>query len=47
MPAAVVEVVPGGRGDFVVIADGERIWDKRAMGDRFPEDEEIVAAIGA
>ena len=47
MPKAEVELVPGGRGDFIVTADGERVWDKRAMGDRFPEDEEILQALGA
>jgi predicted Rdx family selenoprotein len=37
--------VPGGRGDFVVTVDGRRIWDKRSMGDRFPDAAEIVAML--
>lgn len=44
-PDAKVELVPGGTGDFIVTADGERIWDKRAMDDRFPEDAEVLGAL--
>jgi hypothetical protein len=38
--------VRGGRGDFIVtLADGAQktvLWDKRAMGDEFPDEQEIV-----
>jgi selT/selW/selH-like putative selenoprotein len=39
-------VTPGGRGQFDVLADGDLVWSKQDRG-RFPEDEEIVAALGA
>lgn len=46
-PGAEVELVPGGRGDFIVTVDGERVWDKRAMGDEFPDEERLVAQLRA
>jgi predicted Rdx family selenoprotein len=42
-----VQLVPGGRGDFIVTADDESIWDKRKMGDRFPDPAEITTALTA
>lgn len=36
------ELIPGGRGDFIVIADGNKVWDKRRMGDDFPEEGFVV-----
>lgn len=44
-PKAKVEAKPGGRGDFVVKADGRLLWDKRAHEDLFPEDGEILAQL--
>ena len=45
-PGVEVELVRGGRGDFIVtLADGGQktvLWDKRAMGDEFPDEQEIV-----
>ena len=38
---------PGGRGDFIVIADGKLLWDKRNREGRFPEPEEIVKLLPA
>jgi predicted Rdx family selenoprotein len=38
-------MIPGGRGDFLVVADGVTIWDKRKSGD-FPTNEAIVAKLG-
>lgn len=32
----------GGRGDFIVTADGKQLWDKKRMGDDFPEEQEII-----
>jgi len=46
-PGATTELVPGGRGDFVVTVDGERVWDKRAMEDEFPDEERLVARLRA
>lgn len=40
-----MELKPGGRGDFVVTADGNKVFDKRQQGDRFPEESEILAAL--
>jgi selT/selW/selH-like putative selenoprotein len=38
--------VPGGKGQFDVLADGELIYSKRETG-RFPEDGEILEALRA
>lgn len=47
-PKAKVETKPGGRGDFVVTADGVRLWDKRRRSDdRFPEPAEILKQLPA
>lgn len=40
-----VELLPGGRGDFIVVADGNKIWDKRRMGDDFPEESFVVERV--
>ena len=37
-----VELKGGGRGDFIVTADGRQLWDKRNMGDAFPDHGEIL-----
>lgn len=38
--------MPGGRGDFIVKADGTVLWDKRKTGgDRFPEPREILSRL--
>ena len=39
--------VPGGRGDFIVTADGRRLWDKRGDGSGFPAPEEILRRLEA
>jgi selT/selW/selH-like putative selenoprotein len=36
---------PGGRGDFVVTVDGQRVWDKRKQGDEFPDEAALVASL--
>jgi hypothetical protein len=38
-------IVPGGKGQFDVEADGRVVFSKHAVG-RFPEHDEIVAALG-
>jgi predicted Rdx family selenoprotein len=42
-----VELVPGGRGDFIVVADRRELWNKKNSGRGFPSEDEIVAAIRA
>jgi hypothetical protein len=37
-------LVEGGRGEFTVWVDGERVAQKDASG--FPSDDEILAAVG-
>ncbi len=45
-PKAKVETKPGGRGDFLVKADGLVVWDKRKRDDdRFPADREVLAQL--
>jgi selenoprotein W-related protein len=41
MPGTEVELVRGGRGDFIVQVDGALLWDKKARGG-FPDDAAIV-----
>ena len=41
-PNAEVDLFPGGKGDFIVKANGNSIWDKRNMDDGFPEHEVIL-----
>ena len=42
-----METKPGGRGDFVVKADGALLWDKkRRDGDRFPQHDEVLRQLG-
>jgi len=38
--------VPGGTGEFTVLVDGAKLWDKYESG-RFPEHDEILAKLGA
>jgi hypothetical protein len=38
--------VPGGRGQFDVVADGRLLFSKRDKG-RFPESHEILAKLAA
>lgn len=47
-PHAVVDKQPGGKGDFIVTADGRELWNKRAHPEeRFPENEEILSQLVA
>ena len=36
----------GGRGDFIVVADGRTLWDKKKNGDAFPEETAILKLLG-
>jgi selT/selW/selH-like putative selenoprotein len=38
--------IPGGKGQFDVVADGRLVYSKRGAG-RFPDDGEILAALRA
>ena len=40
-----IELIPGGRGDFIVTADGHELWNKRQMGDEFPAESRIVTEV--
>ncbi|MFY9341264.1 MAG: Rdx family protein [Planctomycetota bacterium] len=45
-PKAQVDTNPGGRGDFVVKADGKLLWDKRKRSDdAFPEHRDILSQL--
>ena len=41
-PEAEIDLVGGGKGDFIVKADGQLLWDKRRMDDEFPEEVTIL-----
>jgi selT/selW/selH-like putative selenoprotein len=36
-----VELVPGNTGEFTVLADGAKLWDKFQSG-RFPDHGEVL-----
>lgn len=40
-----VELIEGGRGDFIVTVDGKQLWHKREMDDEFPEESAILAKL--
>jgi selT/selW/selH-like putative selenoprotein len=40
------EALPGGKGQFDVLADGKLVYSKAETG-RFPEDGEVRAALAA
>ena len=42
MPGTEVELVRGGKGDFVVTVGNAKLWDKRRMGDEFPEHAPLI-----
>jgi predicted Rdx family selenoprotein len=44
MAGADVELIKGGRGDFIVIADGTEVWNKKKTG-RFPDESAVIAAL--
>ena len=45
MPGAAVELIPGGKGDFIVKADGEKLWDKNGKDRDFPPHDRILAML--
>lgn len=42
-----MELKPGGRGDFIVTVDGRKLWDKRAQGNEFPEEDALLEELRA
>jgi hypothetical protein len=38
------EAIPGGKGQYDVLADGEAAFSKQELG-RFPEDGEVLALL--
>lgn len=38
--------IPGGKGQFDVVRDGEILYSKHETG-RFPEDDEVLSALQA
>jgi selT/selW/selH-like putative selenoprotein len=39
-----VRIVPGGVGEFTVLVNGAKLWDKHERG-RFPEEKEILSTL--
>ena len=46
-PQATIDLKPGGRGDFIVIADDREVWNKRQMGDEFPAHDVVLERLTA
>ena len=44
---AKVELIGGGRGDFIVKVDGAELWNKKQMGNEFPQEETLIRQINA
>ena len=42
LPEASVDLIKGSKGVFIVTADGREVWNKRMMGDKFPDEEKLV-----
>ena len=43
IPGSTVDLIKGGKGAFIVTADGKELWNKRQMGDEFPDEEKLVS----
>jgi len=41
-PESTVELIPGGRGDFIVTVDQRVVWDKKQMNNNFPDEDRLV-----
>jgi predicted Rdx family selenoprotein len=44
-PKAQVELIKGGKGNFIVIADGRQLWHKREMDNEFPRNDQVLAQL--
>ena len=40
-----MEILPGGKGDFLVKIDGRTIWDKRGRDGDFPKHDHILSLL--
>ena len=43
IPGSNVALIGGGKGDFIVIADGQKLWDKNGKDGSFPDEDALVA----
>ncbi len=39
-----MELIKGGEGNFIVVADGKQLFSKKEVG-RFPEHDEILSQL--
>lgn len=42
VPGLKTNLVPGGRGDFIVTFGDQVLWNKRAQDDQFPDEGNLV-----
>jgi hypothetical protein len=42
IPGAKVDLIKGQKGAFIVTADGKELWNKREMGNEFPDEDKLV-----
>ena len=47
VPTAKIDQIHGGGGDFIVIADGQKLWDKNGTDDGFPDGDALAGKIAA
>lgn len=45
IPGTSITLIPGGRGDLIVKRGDELIWDKKGMGNSWPETDELIARL--
>ena len=44
-PEAEIDLVGGGRGDFIVTVDGRELWNKKKTQGDFPDEARFVARL--
>lgn len=44
-PDAKVDLIKGGRGDFIVHADGKLLWHRKEQNLEFPDPDHIVQTL--
>jgi len=42
-----IDMIRGGGGDYIVIVDGEELWNKKSSGRGFPDEGVLVDEIVA
>ena len=40
-----MQLIKGGSGEFIVKRDGSTVWDKKRMGNQFPDEDVVVKAL--